>query len=415
MSRLNVLLLLFVVLPLMQSDRSQIETMVQRLTSPEMNGRAYKSEGGRKAAEYIATRFQQAGLKPAAGTSYFQPIAGGGQNVAGWIEGTRKDAYLLIAAHYDAFGGPFVGARDSAAAVAVMTEIARLCGKAKPQRGILFLALDGEEQRQAGAKFYAQSPLVPVEKTELVLKLHNFGQGMGEKQPETMYVSGAEFSPQAREAAGKYRNAAAHLVFFGTDVMQWPGNQHAVFPLGKPPVLSITNGVHYTMHSKQDLMRNVNFAALEKHATTLSQLVLDLANTSQKIERQTTPVFDADETNEWSRLLTRLREQVVPSPANAAGQEKIDDILFELKRFQGRALQEPAAREAVILRAANIAFFMAHPAAVDYKNLLNAARNADQAGDRAKAREAYQKLVKFIEEEYRQDEQTAAEFRSHLR
>jgi HPt (histidine-containing phosphotransfer) domain-containing protein len=197
--------------------------------------------------------------------------------------------------------------------------------------------------------------------------------------------------------------------------MQWPGNQHAAFALGRQPVLSITNGVHYTMHSKHDIARNVNFVALEKHAATLSQLILDLANTSQKIERQATPVFDAEETNEWSRLLTRLREQVIQSPANAAGQKKIDDVLFELKRFQGRALQQRAAREAVLLPAASIAFFMAHPAAVEYQNLLNTARNAEQAGDRAKAREAYQKLLKFIEEEYRQDDQTAAEFRSHVK
>ncbi|GBD06987.1 Aminopeptidase YwaD [bacterium HR21] len=46
---------------------------VRFLSSPELEGRAPGSEGNRKAAEYIAARFRQAGLHPLAG-SYFQPF-----------------------------------------------------------------------------------------------------------------------------------------------------------------------------------------------------------------------------------------------------------------------------------------------------------------------------------------------------
>lgn len=394
------------------AQSSRIETITRKLVSPEFNGRAFKSEGGRKAADYLAAQFREAGLKPVR-NAYLQAIAGGGQNVAGLIEGQRKDEFILIAAHYDAFGGPFTGARDGAAAVAVLIETARLAAKAAPQRSLLFLALDGDEQRQAGWKFYLDEPLVPIEKTAAAIKLHNFGGGMGEKQMDTLYVSGAEFSPQLRDAASKLRNGAAHLALFGTDVMRWPGNEHGQFALETAPALSITNGVHYSFHSRHDTTHRVNFAALNNHAATLAKLFLDLAS-QPRIERQATPAYDAEESLEWQRLLAALREQVLKTPANVAGQARIDDALLELKRVQGRPVQDPRAREAVILRAANLAFFMAHPSAVDANALETQARNAEARSDRAQALAAYQKLLRFIEEDYRRDDQSIQEVRQRI-
>jgi len=397
--------------PIAQSSR--IETITRRLVSPEFNGRAFKTDGGRKAADYIAAQFREAGLKPVR-ADYPQPIVGGGQNVAGIIEGQHKDEFILIAAHYDAFGGPFTGARDSAAAVAVLIEVARLAAKATPQRSLLFLALDGEEQRQAGWKYYSDHPLVPIEKTAAAIKLHNFGGGMSEKQMETLYLSGAEFSPQLRESVVKFRNDAARLALLGFDVMRWPGKDHGQFALEQVPALSVTNGVHYSFHSRHDTVHRINFAALDKHAATIAKLILDIANQPKKIERQTDPAYDAEESLEWQRLLTALREQVLKKPENDAGQSQIDDALLELKRRQGRAVQDPRAREAVILRAANIAFFMANPSAVDYNALETAARNAEQRGDRRQAIAACQKLLQFIEEEYRRDDQTTREIRQRI-
>lgn len=382
----------------------RIETITRKLTSPEFNGRAFRSEGGRKAAEYVAAQFRESGLSSA----QLQPIAGGGQNVIGIIEGQRKDEFVLIGAHYDAFGGPFTGARDGAAPVAVMIETARLAAAGKPGRSLVFVAFDGEEQRQAGLQAYLSRPAIPLEKTIAALNLHNFGSGMGEKQPETLYVTGAEFSPQLREAAGAVRNGEAHLAFLGTDMMDWPGNDHGRFALNEVPALSITNGVHYSFHSRNDTTHRIDFPALEKHAATLARLVLGIAGATKRIERQTTPAYDAEESAEWQRLLTLLREQVLKTPENQAGQAQIDDALFELKRLQGRPVQDPKARDAVLRRAANLCLFMAHPAGIDYLNLQNRARSDN-------TREAWQRLLKFVEEEYRRDDRTTADIRARTR
>ena len=394
------------------SQTSKIETITRKLVSAEFNGRAFKTEGGRKAADYLAAQFREAGLKPVR-ADFLQPIAGGGQNVAGLIEGPRKDEFVLIAAHYDAFGGPFTGARDSAAAVAVLIEVARLAAKSTLPRSLLFIAFDGEEQRQAGLKSYLERPLVPIEKTAAAINLHSFGGGMGEKQLEALYVTGAEFSPQLRESAIKFRSDAAHLALLGSDVMRWPGNEHGQFALKTVPALSITNGVHYSFHSRHDTTHRINFAALDKHAATLAKLIVEIAS-QPKIERQTVPAYDAEESLEWQRLLVALGEQILKTPGNDAGRKQIDDALLELKRQQTRPVQDPRAREAVILRAANIAFFMANPSGVDYNTLETRARNAEQNGDRPQAIAAYQKLLKFIEEDYRRDDQTIQEIRQRM-
>jgi hypothetical protein len=401
-----------------QPSHQQLETITKKFSSPEFNNRAFKTVGGRKAAEFIADQFRATGLKPAtARTDFFQPIAGGGQNVIGVIEGrdaASNNEFIIIGAHYDGFGEGFAGAMDNAAGVAVMVEIARAMVKNPAQRSLLFAAFDGGEQNNVGARFYADHPIMPLEKTAAMISVSGFGGGMSERLYETLYVAGAEFSPQMREAVSRHKRVEAYLSLVGRDVMRWPGGEHLLFTLKQTPTISITNGVHYAYHSKADTPNRINFAALEKHIAALTKVITEIANIPGKIERRDDPVYDADEAMEWHRVLTALRENVIKTPQNDAAQSQIDDALLELKRHQNRPVQQPNAREAVILRAANICFYIANPNGVEYNSLLNRARNYEQAGERQQAIAAYQKLLKFIEEEYRRDDQTISEIRERL-
>jgi hypothetical protein len=361
--------------------------------------------------------FLKAGLKPLGEDRSVQSFEGMGRNVVGMIEGKDaklKGEFVLIGAHYDSFGGDFDGAMDNAAGVAVMIEVARALAKNPPQRSVLFIAFDGGEQNNAGAKYYAERPLVPLEKTAAMINLSSFGGGMSEKLYETLYVIGAEFSPQLREAVGKHKSGAAHLALVGRDVTRWPGCEHFTFTLKQTPTITITNGVHYTQHSKADTPDRVNYAALEKHVASLTTVVAEIADTPGKIEKSPEPVFDAAEAAELRRVLSALRENVLKTPENDAGLARIDDVLFELQRHEDRAVQDPKAREAVILQAANIVFFIANPNGVEYNSLLNKAQNYERDGQRQQAIDAYQKLLKFIEEEYRRDDRTVGEIRARM-
>ncbi|MDX5481681.1 MAG: M28 family peptidase [Hymenobacteraceae bacterium] len=59
--------------PAPAQDMPRVRQTIDTLTSPSMHGRGYVFDGDAKAANYIRSRFEQAGLKPL-GISYFQPF-----------------------------------------------------------------------------------------------------------------------------------------------------------------------------------------------------------------------------------------------------------------------------------------------------------------------------------------------------
>ena len=98
------------------------------------------------------------------------------KNVIGKLEGgSKKDEYIVYTAHWDHLGRDstlqgdqiFNGAVDNATGTAAIIEIADAFNKLpqKPNRSILFLAVTAEEKGLLGAKYYAENPLYPLNKT----------------------------------------------------------------------------------------------------------------------------------------------------------------------------------------------------------------------------------------------------------
>jgi Zn-dependent M28 family amino/carboxypeptidase len=100
------------------------------------------------------------------------------RNVVGKIEGSDpklKDEWIMYTAHWDHLGRHtelkgdqiFNGAVDNASGVAGLIELAAAHAKLKPatKRSVLFIATTAEEAGLLGAKYYAQHPLYPLEKT----------------------------------------------------------------------------------------------------------------------------------------------------------------------------------------------------------------------------------------------------------
>jgi Zn-dependent M28 family amino/carboxypeptidase len=150
---------------------------VEYLSSDKMNGRANGSPEMKKASEWIASRFRDAGLVK------FKSIGGYIQeydykyqkrsiherNVIGYIEGSDpflKNEYLVITAHFDHIGISDMsypdsicnGADDNAAGTATIIGIAEniLNSGKKPGRSIIFAAFSGEEHGMRGSRFFVQ-------------------------------------------------------------------------------------------------------------------------------------------------------------------------------------------------------------------------------------------------------------------
>jgi Zn-dependent M28 family amino/carboxypeptidase len=99
-------------------------------------------------------------------------------NVIGKLEGsdpTLKNEYVIYTAHWDHLGRDpkltgdqiFNGALDNASGTAALIEIGEAFTKlaTPPKRSILFLAVTAEEKGLLGAKYYAENPLYPLNKT----------------------------------------------------------------------------------------------------------------------------------------------------------------------------------------------------------------------------------------------------------
>ncbi len=109
-------------------------------------------------------------------------------NVLGRIEGSDpklKDEWIMYTAHWDHLGrnpelpgdNIYNGALDNASGVAAILELAQAHEKL-PQptkRSVLIMATTAEESGLLGAKFYAENPLYPLEKTLADINIDGVG------------------------------------------------------------------------------------------------------------------------------------------------------------------------------------------------------------------------------------------------
>lgn len=99
-------------------------------------------------------------------------------NVVGKVEGSDpalKNEYVVYTAHWDHLGRDpklagdqiFNGALDNASGTAALLEIAEAFTKlaTPPKRSVLFLSVTAEEKGLLGAKYYAENPIYPLNKT----------------------------------------------------------------------------------------------------------------------------------------------------------------------------------------------------------------------------------------------------------
>ena len=127
---------------------------IKVLASDEMEGRAFGTEGGKKAAEYIAANFKSNKLKPCVGNSYlieFEHKGKTGYNVCGLKVG-KSDEVIAFGGHFDHVGNHgkgedkvFNGADDNASGTSAVMALADYYAKKKNPKTVMFIAFDAEE------------------------------------------------------------------------------------------------------------------------------------------------------------------------------------------------------------------------------------------------------------------------------
>lgn len=192
-----------------------LKEWVSYLASDEMNGRASGSVEMLKAAEWIASRFSEYGLKPLCDTnSFFQEysietrngVIIDERNVIGILEGSdadKKDEYILISAHFDhvGIGRPidgdsiYNGADDNAAGTCTLIGIARTINELnlEPGRSIIFAAVSGEEIGLRGSRYLVKNPPFKLENTFVNINFEMTGHSalLGRNN---YYMTGCDYS-----------------------------------------------------------------------------------------------------------------------------------------------------------------------------------------------------------------------------
>ena len=98
------------------------------------------------------------------------------KNVISLLEGTDsklKNEWIAVSAHYDHVGvkknnsgdSIFNGARDNAIGTVAMLAAAKYFKQHPPKRSLVFIALTAEEVGLLGSAWYADKPVIPLEKT----------------------------------------------------------------------------------------------------------------------------------------------------------------------------------------------------------------------------------------------------------
>ncbi len=181
-------------------------------------------------------------------------------NVAAlWPGDERADEYVIYMAHWDHLGvnnsfegdSIFNGAVDNATGISALLQIARAFTvlPEKQARSVLFLAVTAEEQGLLGSQYYAENPLLPLDKTVAAINmdaLNIFGKtkdmtmiGYGKSELDT-------YAAEVLESRGRYVAPDPHPErgsFFRSD--------HFSFVKVGVPTLYLTSGSNYVGHDKE--------------------------------------------------------------------------------------------------------------------------------------------------------------------
>ena len=280
-------------------DPERLMAHVERLASPEWQGRGVGSNGLDQAAEYVADQFRQAGLEPGGlDGSFFQSWqeADGPEgsevtlrNVIGVLPGrdpARAQESVVIGAHYDHLGLGWPDARqgsegkihpgadDNASGVAVLLEVAALLGgQAQPERSLVFVAFSGEEWGLKGSRHYVQSAeRWPLDRCLAMVNLDMVGNLRGAK---LMVLGSGSASEWKHIAMGVGFTTGVESVCVADDFGS--SDQRAFLDAGVPAVQLFTGPTEHH-HRPSDTPESVDADGLVEVATFLRESVVYLGD-----------------------------------------------------------------------------------------------------------------------------------------
>ena len=224
-----------------------------------------------------------------------------GENVLGFIPGVT-DEIIVISAHYDHIGydrGEICnGADDDGSGTSSLLTISKAFQKAfdegnKPQRGILFLAVSGEEKGLFGSQYYTENPVFPLKKTIADLNIDMVGrQDTIQEDNNYIYLIGSDRISNELHVINEQINSK-HIGFnldYTYNAKDDPNNfyhrsDHYNFAKNNIPVIFYFGGLHEDYHQPTDVFEKIDFLKLEKVSRFVFLTAWELAYRKKTISK----------------------------------------------------------------------------------------------------------------------------------
>lgn len=293
------------------------------LSDDKLEGRQTGTEGERKAAEYIASRFEGLGLEGKGTDGYYQSftfkpktdphqevnytVKDGdstitGTNVVAFLN-NNADHTVIIGAHYDHLGygaeGSLYrgdkkeihnGADDNASGVAVMLNLAEQLKTQNTGNNYLFMAFSGEEMGLLGSNYWNKNTTIDIATANYMLNMDMVGRL---KQDSTLAVYGLGTSPILKQVV-KSNNSKFKIIENESGVGP---SDHTSFYNSDVPVLHFFTGQHEDYHKPSDDYDKLNYEGMADISAYILAIITDLDDNGKlpfrktKNESEETPRF----------------------------------------------------------------------------------------------------------------------------
>jgi len=281
-------------------NRTKLLKDIETLSSDLYAGRKTGTDGNKASAEYISSRFTEAGLKSFQ-DNYRHPFSFknrkadliNGTNLIGFVKG-KTDDVIVISAHYDHVGVNnsqiYNGADDNASGVSVLLGVAEYFKVYKPRNTLLFIAFDAEEMGLQGAYAFLKEP-VPSRKSIIM----NVNMDMvSHNDKSELYAVGTYKTPILKEIIENADDNTGINILFGHDVPDsgkddWT-MQSDQGPFAKENIPFIYFGVedHDDYHKPTDKFENINQNFFHSASNAILRSIIKLDKDLSKVKTNTT-------------------------------------------------------------------------------------------------------------------------------
>jgi hypothetical protein len=217
------------------------------------------------------------------------------RNVIGYIEGEKKDEYIVVGGHYDHLGKwdgyIWNGADDNGSGTVGVMEIAKAfmaTGK-KPQKSIVFAAWTGEEKGLYGSEYFVAQAKKKNMNVVLNLNYDMISRDVDRDSLKNMADMNYTKAYPAIEALTK-KNIADYKInldmSYRASERPSGGSDHAPFAAVDIPVLYFEAAMHPDYHQPSDEISKINWEKMANIIRIGFLNMWDIANSDEYLKKE---------------------------------------------------------------------------------------------------------------------------------